>query len=316
MIIENLVAATYTPMKPDRSLNTQVITAYSRFLKNNDITGAFVNGSTGDFASLNIEERKEIIEVWSDHRSDDFVLINHVGHTSLNVARELAAHSADKVDAIATLSPYYFIPPTLESLVHYCSEVAKSAPDLPFYYYHIPDMTGAHFKMIDFLPLAIKKIPNFAGLKFTKNDLIDYNYCLNYDNKACSMLFGVDEILLSSLPLGATGWVGSTYNHLAPLYYKVIETFKTGNMEQAADLQRKAAKFVEILNAQGGFNGVAKGFMKTLGVDCGPSRYPHTTLSDEDYLVIDKELEALGIKQLFSKMSQPISKSSVHNQES
>ncbi|QCX38613.1 N-acetylneuraminate lyase [Aureibaculum algae] len=301
MKIKNLIAATYAPMHKDQSLNLQVISSYNAFLKTNKVTGAFVNGSTGDFASLSVEERKQIITEWSKHRSDNFVLINHVGHTSLKVAKDLAAHSADKVDAIATLSPFYFKPPTLESLVYYCAEIAKSAPDLPFYYYHIPVLTGADFKMIDFLPMAIDKIPNFAGLKFTKNDLIDYNYCLNYNNKESNVLFGVDEILLSSLPLGATGWVGSTYNQMAPLYYKIIEAFKAGNMELASELQRKAALFVDILNAKGGFNGVAKGFMKTLGVDCGPSRYPHATLSDADYKIIQKELDAVGYKGLLSK---------------
>jgi len=301
MQIKNLIAATYAPMQKDQTLNLEAIASYNAYLKNNKVAGAFVNGSTGDFASLSIEERKQIIEEWSKHRSDDFALINHVGHTSLKVAQNLAAHSADKVDAIATLSPFYFKPPTLQSLVYYCAEIAKMAPNLPFYYYHIPVLTGADFKMIDFLPLATAQIPNFAGLKYTKNDLIDYNYSLNYDNKACNILFGVDEILLTSLPLGATGWVGSTYNHLAPLYYKVMDAFKNGNMEKASELQRKAALFVDILNAKGGFNGVAKGFMKTLGVDCGPSRYPHTTLADADYKVIQQELNQVGYQDLFSK---------------
>ena len=301
MKINNLIAATYAPMKKDQTLNLEVIASYNAFLKNNKVSGAFVNGSTGDFASLTVEERKQIIEEWSKHRSDDFVLINHVGHTSLKVAKDLAVHSADKVDAIGTLSPFYFKPPTLESLVYYCAEIAKSAPNLPFYYYHIPVLTGADFKMIDFLPLAEAQIPNFAGLKFTKNDLIDYNYCLNYKNNSCNVMFGVDEILLSSLPVGAKSWVGSTYNQMAPLYYKIIESFKAGNMEYASELQRKAVKFVEILDSKGGFNGVAKGFMKTLGVDCGPSRYPHTTLTNADYFEIQKELDAVGYEDLFSK---------------
>ena len=301
MKIKNLIAATYAPMKKDQSLNLEVITSYNVFLKNNKVAGAFVNGSTGDFASLSIEERKQIITEWSKHRSDDFALINHVGHTSLKVAKGLAAHSADKVDAIATLSPFYFKPPNLESLVYYCSEIAKSAPNLPFYYYHIPVLTGADFRMIDFLPMAVEEIPNFAGLKFTKNDLIDYNYCLNYNKSDYNILFGFDEILLSSLPIGAKGWVGSTYNHLAPLYYQIIDAYKERNDILASELQRKAVKFVEILNAKGGFNGAAKGFMKTLGVDCGPSRYPHTTLTDADYIEIQKELDEVGFKDLFSQ---------------
>ena len=141
MNVKGLIAAAYAPMKSDKTLNLEVIGDYGRFLKNNNVTGVFVNGSTGDFASLTIEERKQIIDCWAENRLKDFVLINHVGHTSLKEAKELATHSVGKVDAISALSPYYFKPPTLQSLVDYCSQIAACTPDLPFYYYHIPVLT-------------------------------------------------------------------------------------------------------------------------------------------------------------------------------
>jgi N-acetylneuraminate lyase len=301
MNLKNLIAATYSPMKEDASLNLDIISTYKKFLQNNKVAGAFINGSTGDFVSLTVEERKLLVDEWSKNRSDDFHIINHVGHTSLRVAMDLTTHSVDKVDAIAALAPFYFELGTIQNLVEYCKKIASCAPQLPFYYYHIPDLSGAHFKMIDFLKIASKEIPNFAGLKFTKNDLIDFKYCLDFENNAYDVLFGFDEIFISSLPLGAKGWVGSTYNHLAPLYYKVKEAFENDDHKTAADLQTKAMLFVDILNSRGGFNGVAKGFMRTLGVDCGPSRFPHTTLTDKAYVEITKELEAIGISPFLSK---------------
>lgn len=101
--------------------------------------------------------------------------------------------------------------------------------------------------------------------------------------------------------MGATGWVGSTYNQLAPLYYKIKELFEKGDMAAASELQVKAIRFVEILDSKGGFNGVGKGFMRVLGIDCGPSRFPHTTLTDADYKIIKEELDATGLADLFSK---------------
>ncbi|EAR02404.1 dihydrodipicolinate synthase family protein [Maribacter sp. HTCC2170] len=301
MNIKNLVAATYTPMHKDTSLNLDIIKTYGDFLKRNKVSGAFINGTTGDFASLTIQERKLIVEAWSANRADDFLLINHVGHTSLKVAMDLTSHSADKVDAIGALAPFYFKVNSVDKLVEYCKNIASCAPGLPFYYYHIPDLSGAQIKMIDFVKIASKQIPNFAGLKFTKNDLIDYKYCFDYDSNKYNILFGVDEMFIASLPLGTKGWVGSTYNHLAPLYYKVKEAFENDDYQMAADLQTKAMLFVDTLNNKGGYNGVAKGFMKTLGIDCGPSRFPHTTLKDGDYVEITKELDAIGLTPYFGK---------------
>jgi N-acetylneuraminate lyase len=82
---------------------------------------------------------------------------------------------------------------------------------------------------------------------------------------------------------------------MAPLYYKIKELFEAGKMSEAAELQTKSIRFVEILDSYGGFNGMAKGFMKTYGIDCGPSRFPHATLTDETYEEIKSELDKNGI---------------------
>jgi N-acetylneuraminate lyase len=301
MKIKNLVAATYAPMHQDGSLNTSVIKDYSSFLIRNKISGVFMNGSTGDFVSLSTEERKEITLAWSQNKSSDLYLIDHVGNVSLKVAKELATYASDKVDAIAVLAPFYFRLNSIEKLVEYCKEIAESAPNLPFYYYHIPVLSGANLNMLDFLKVASKEIPTLEGIKFTNNNLIDYLHCKNFENGKFNILFGFDEVFLSSLPIGADGWVGSTYNHLAPLYHKIKVLFESGKMTEAAQLQTKAIRFVEILDSYGGFNGVAKGFMKTYGIDCGPSRFPHTTLPDETYEKIKMELDNIGLLPFLSK---------------
>lgn len=294
-MIKNLIAATYAPMHPDGSLNDSMIETYGKFLTKNKVSGVFMNGSTGDFVSLSVDERKQITTAWSKNKSADLFLIDHVGDPSLKVAQELAKHAADKVDAIAVLAPYYFKLNSVQKLVQYCKEVAACAPNLPFYYYHIPILSGANLNMIDFLKVAPQEIPSFEGVKFTNNNLIDYLHSKNFENEKYNILFGFDELFLPSLTLGANGWVGSTYNHLAPLYLKIKSLFEAGKMEEAAALQTKAIRFVEILDSYGGFNGVAKGFMKTYGVDCGPSRFPHTTLAEDVYVNIKKELEAIGV---------------------
>lgn len=301
MKIKNLVAAAYAPMFKDGTLNTGKIKEYSQFLVRNKISGVFMNGSTGDFTSLSTEERKQLTLAWSQNRKDDLYLIDHVGHTNIREAKELARYASDKVDAISVLAPYYFRLNKIEKLIQYCKEIAACAPNLPFYYYHIPVLSGANFNMQDFLTIAENEIPTLAGIKFTNNNIIDYQHSKKVSSGKFNILFGYDEIFINSLPMGATGWVGSTYNQLAPLYYKIKELFEKGQMAEATDLQTKAIRFVEILDSKGGFNGVGKGFMRTLGIDCGPSRFPHTTLTDADYEDIRKELDAIGLTSYFSK---------------
>lgn len=299
--MKNLIAATYCPMNEDGSLNPGLIGRYGEFLAANGVAGAFVNGSTGDFVSLSTQERKTLIEAWARDRPEGFELVNHVGHTSLQEAKELTRHCADMVDAIGALAPFYFRLRTLDSLLEYCSEIAACAPNTPFYYYHIPVLSGADFQMIDFLERAAKEIPSFAGIKYTQVNLPDYAECVKFIGGNYDILFGVDEMLVDSLPLGATGWVGSTYNHLAPLYYEIMARFKAGELNEARELQKKAVLFVETLDGMCGFNGAGKSFMKEIGIDLGPTRFPHRALSKEQRKAALEVLNKNGILPYLSK---------------
>ncbi|MBC9794957.1 dihydrodipicolinate synthase family protein [Sinomicrobium weinanense] len=288
-----IIAATYAPMQEDYSLNTEIIHRYADYLSGNGVWGVFVNGSTGDFVSLTIEERKMLIEAWGKERQNSLYVINQVGHTSLKEACELAEHSLHFADAISAIAPYYFGVKDLGKLVQYCREIAGAAPGLPFYYYHIPVLSGVDFKMSDFIKIAREEIPNFSGIKFTHNDLTDIQKCvsLTWESGKEEILFGIDEMFLSSLPFGIRGWVGSTYNHLFPLYRDILEAFNRQDYRQASDLQEKAVKFVELLDGTAGFNGAGKSFMRVFGLDLGPSRFPHNTLSDTQLKTLLEEFE-------------------------
>lgn len=49
------------------------------------------------------------------------------------------------------MPPTFFKPATVDLLVSWSADVASSAPQLPFLYYHIPSMTGVEFKMTDYV---------------------------------------------------------------------------------------------------------------------------------------------------------------------
>ena len=303
MKIQGLIAAAYAPMYKNETLNVSIIPEYADFLRQNNVKGVFINGSTGDFVSLSFEERKTLMNAWAKEKRSDFIIINHVGSTNLIEAKELAAHSMDKADAISAIAPYYFNIRSLDKLLQYCKEIALTAPNLSFYYYHLPVLSGAHLNMKEFLKRVCNEIPNFAGIKFTSEDLIDFKQVFEFRKGHYDILFGYDEWFLNSLPFGVRGWVGSTYNHLAPLYLNIKSFFDAGDMKKASELQGMVLQFVELLSRIGGFNGGGKSYMKQLGLDLGPSRFPHATLSDKDLNIIEMEIDKLGIKEYMSILS-------------
>lgn len=298
---KGLIAATYTPMLRDESLNLDLIPEYINYLQNNKVNGAFINGTTGDFASMSVKERKDVLDSWAEHKPKDFILFNHVGHTSLKVAKELAEHSKGKVDAIAALSPFYFKLPSIEHLVEYCAQIASVVPELPFYYYHIPILSGSAFSMELFLQTVGDQIPNLAGIKYSNLDLEDLSKCIQMDGGKYDILFGVDEALVDSLDVKTTAWVGSTYNHIPRLYEEIMDAYQRGQKDKADELQKLSIDFVQVLDEYGGYSGSAKSIMKLMGLDCGPSRFPHTTLNEKSILEIKTIFEQKGIIDYLAK---------------
>lgn len=299
--MKNVFAATYAPMKEDLSLNPAVVKDYASFLVHNKITGVFINGSTGDFVSLSTRERKDLLKAWAKETSNDLYLINHVGHNNLLEAMELAEDSVGKADAVAAIAPFYFQLVNVENLVKYCKAIADKAPGLPFYYYHLPVLTGVNFSMVDFADMARKEIENFKGIKFTENNFVEFHK-MNSSRKELDIFFGVDEAFLPSLVLQADGCVGSTYNHLVPLYDRIKEAFFQGDLDYAGKLQSMSIDFVEHLSEYGGFNGAGKSFMKKIGIDCGPSRFPHVTLTSEELEQSMNYFKKQGIADFFNKL--------------
>lgn len=298
--LSGLVAAAFTPFQKDGALNLSQISRLASLYRANRLGGVFINGTTGEFASLNIIEQKELIEAWQSEKESLPVGVM-LGGTCLKDMQTLALFSAEtEMDAVAMLSPYYFRPKTVEALVEVVSEVAAAVPHLPFYYYHIPSMAGGNFYMRDFLALAADRIPNLAGIKFTHSDIMDFQAAVQFQNGKYDLLWGTDEALLSGWVAGARGAIGSTYNYAAPLYHDVLAAIEKGNLEEARQLQLKSVDFVKLLFKYGGA-ATGKAIMGLIGQDCGPVRSPLVPLSAQEMQALEKDLQAIDF---FSYCSQ------------
>jgi N-acetylneuraminate lyase len=154
-------------------------------------------------------------------------------------------------------------------------------------------LTGVGYNMIDLLKSVDGKVPNFAGIKYTHEDFMDYLSCLRYNNGKYDMLWGRDENMLSALPLGAKGAVGSTFNYAAPLYYQLIDAFNSGDLEKAQQLQLQSVDMIRLLGKYGGI-ATGKAYMKLVGVDCGEFRIPVKNMNAEAFELFKKDVRQLS----------------------
>jgi N-acetylneuraminate lyase len=295
-VMRGLIAAPYTPFdKHTGDVKLDVIEHYADSLVRSGVTGAFICGTTGEGVSLTLEERFAVAERWTDVARDSLNIIVHVGDLSQRNSMALATH-AKKVRAagVAAMPAFFFKPSGAAQALEYCRPIAQAAGDVPFYYYHIPSMNGVSLSIVDMLAMAKERIPNFRGVKYTHPDLMEFQRLLAMFGNTFELAWGVDEIILGALAIGATAAVGSTYNYSAPLYRRMIAAHRAGDLLEARECSVKVAEMVAVLLKYGGVR-TGKATMQMIGIDCGPPRAPIAPLTAEEFASVQATYEKLGV---------------------
>jgi N-acetylneuraminate lyase len=288
-----LYAAPFTPFGANGEVLLDRIPALAEDLVRTGVRGIFVCGSNGEGPNMTEAERMAVAEAWIDASAKRLRVFVHVGHPSIASARALTAHAARiGADAASSVAAFYFKPDCVETLVDCMAEIAGGAPDLPFYYYHIPALTSVSLDMVRLLELADGQIGNFAGIKYTAPTLWEYQACLGACGGKFDVLFGLDEMLLPALSVGARAAIGSTYNFAAPLYLEMAAAFAKGDIPLARTLMARLVEMVRVLlrfppiPAQ-------KEIMKRIGHDLGGSRLPLRALADDQSGSLHRQLDEI-----------------------
>lgn len=296
--ISGLIAASFTPFHEDGNINFEMIPCLVNKMIEDGVKGIFVCGSNGEGPNLSTLERMRVAEAFVNASNGRMIIIVHVGHSSITDSKALAVHAESiGADAFSAVAAFYFKPINVQALALCMAEIASAAPSIPFYYYHIPTLTGVGMDMIEFLKYGEELIPNLAGIKFTSSHIHEYQSCLEYKDGKFDVLYGFDELLLPALAIGAKGAIGSTYAFAASQYLKTMKAYEEGNNQ----LARKVHSFmVEVIRIFVRYPSVPaqKAIMKMLGWDLGPCRLPLMTLSKEQYNQLFLELAEISFFEI------------------
>jgi N-acetylneuraminate lyase len=271
--ITGLIAAPPTAFTTDGNLDLEAVKPLAEHLCSEGVSGVFVNGTTGEGNLLDSAERKCLVEKWREVLPNTLKLIVHVGYVHQEEGQKLAKHAQTVgADAIGGMPPASasLKENGIDGVVEWCSAVAAAVPKMPFYLYYMPVMNNIRFSVARFLERCDTRIPNLAGVKYTCETLGDFLEAKHVCNGRYDLLWGRDEMLLAALSIGAEGAVGSTYNMNAPLYLKLIDAFKQGDLESARDLQLQSIQAINKLIDTGSFFSAIKSELQDQGVPISP----------------------------------------------
>lgn len=292
--LAGIIPATYTPLGPHGSVDFDAIPRFVERLLADGVTGLYVCGSTGEGVSLSSPERREVAAAFVHATRGRVPVIVHVGHDSLAEAADLAGHAAEiGASATSAMPPCYFPIRDAAMAVECSAAIAAAAPRLPFYYYHIPAMTGVAIDVVELLKQAGERIPNFAGVKYTAHTLHEFAECAALDGGRFEMLSGYDEMLLPALAVGARAAVGSTFNAAAPLYRRIMAAFDARDLDAARAEQLRAVAMIRVL-MRFPFHPAMKAVLAMIGPPCGTCRPPLPRLTEADEKRLRESLDAIG----------------------
>jgi len=226
------IVAIITPFK-DGKVDEEAYRQLIEFQIENGTSAIVPCGTTGESATLNVEEHARVIDIAVEAVNKRVPVIAGTGGNSTNEAIELTGH-AKKVGADATLqvTPYYN-KPTQEGLYQHFKAIAKGVP-LPQVLYNVPARTS-----VNMLPETVARLAELAevvAIKEASGSLGQMADVVRLAGDKITLLSGDDNLTLPVLSIGGAGVVSVAANIVPRDTADLVKAWEDGRIDEAKGL--------------------------------------------------------------------------------
>lgn len=234
-MLKGSIVALITPMTEDGSIDLENLQKLVDFHVENGTDGIVSVGTSGESATLNIDEQIDLIRHTVRLAAGRIPVIAGSGGNSTSEALELTLRSAEiGVDACLLVVPYYN-KPTQHGLYQHFRSIAEGA-DVKQILYNVPGRTALDMENDTVAQLA--KIPNIIGIKDASGDVARVAYFLKHCEKGFALYSGDDATTLEFLKAGGHGCVSVTANVAPKLMHEMCDAALRGDFSQAKKLNQ------------------------------------------------------------------------------
>ncbi len=229
MLIGSLVAIV-TPMSDDGNIDYSAFKKLIDWHVESGTKGIVVAGTTGESATLSVDEHTALIEVAVAHAAGRVPIIAGTGANSTTEAIELSSH-AKRVGASYSLSvvPYYN-KPSQEGLYLHFRTIAE-AVDIPLILYNVPSRTVADLANETVFRLA--EIENIIGIKDATADMGRGSELISKTPEDFAVYSGDDASFLPLMMLGSQGVISVTANIVPKQMQEVCDAIQNKDFQLA-----------------------------------------------------------------------------------
>jgi 4-hydroxy-tetrahydrodipicolinate synthase len=279
-----------TPLTKQGRVDTNAARRLVDFHIEAGIDGLLPLGTSGEFALLQREERKTLVDTVVDQADNRVPVVAGVSDPSIENVLQLSSDAKDAgADGVIATPPYYFTTTDEGHYLHF--KTISEAIDLPLMIYNIPEWTHSFVSPETVQRLADDKL--VVGMKYTENNLLNLIRFLKRSRSKISIFAGSDALAYSNLEFGGSGAIMGSANVAPRVASEIFDNHRKGNLAGAKASQEKLLPIIDAF-AIGKYPAALKEAMNLIGIPVGPLKEPLTALSTGEKKVVAALLRSGG----------------------
>ena len=290
-IFKGMASALITPMN-ENGVDYEALGRFIDFQIENGINALVAVGTTGENATLEPEEQKEVIRFTVERAAGRVPVIAGTGtNNTEHVLANTKAACEVGADAVLVVTPYYN-KATQNGLIAHFTTIAD-ASSVPVILYNVPGRTGCNL-----LPKTVAKLaehPNIVAIKEATGNMSQMVELVSLCGDKIDVYSGEDALTVPMLSMGAAGTISVLSNVVPKEAVAMTDAFFAGNLKEAARLQCKLLPLTNALFSE--VNPIpVKAAVSAMGYGKEYLRMPLTPMEDATRAVLYAEMRKLGIE--------------------
>ena len=286
---QGIVPPVITIFDKEGEIDREKTKKFIQHLINEGVHGIFIAGSTGEATLMNLDQRKEIIDIGVEAAAGKVPLLAGTGHNSTRIAVELSKYAENAgADAVVVFLPHY-PKPTQEGFYEHYKAIGE-AVNIPVFVY-CWEQDG-----VEIAPETVARLAEegyVQGIKDSTSDLDHISRVLWLTGGKITVFTGEETKVLPALALGADGSICTIGNLIPREMVEIYTLFRAGKIEEAGRKQLSIMGLYNILISSVATQVVKEG-LKILGHDAGDSLMPADKIPADIKEKLKVELKKMG----------------------
>ncbi len=291
VVFTGAAVALVTPMNQDGSVNYDKLKELIDFQINGGTDAIVACGTTGESATLNLDEHVEVIKKTVEFVDGRVPVIAGAGSNDTAFAIETAKHAEEAgADALLLVTPYYNKTSQAGLIAHFTA-IANSTK-LPIILYNVPSRTGTNIKPETYKELC--KIDNIVATKEASGDLSAVAQIAHLCGDQLNIYSGNDDQIVPIMSLGGLGVISVLSNILPKETHDICKFALDGDYAAARKLQLDYLPTVDALFSD--VNPIpVKEALNIMGLNVGECRLPLVKMSEGGHKALEAELKRVEL---------------------